>query len=69
MVDTNCAWTPNEAIAMARKLKEYNLAWLEEPVYPVDDYDAIARIRGETGVTVAAGENIGDLRRGTALPD
>jgi len=22
MVDTNCAWTPNEAIAMARKLKE-----------------------------------------------
>ena len=42
MVDTNCAWTPNEAIAMARKLKEYNLAWIEEPVYPVDDYDAMA---------------------------
>jgi D-galactarolactone cycloisomerase len=60
MVDTNCAWTPDEAIAMARKLKEYNLAWLEEPVYPVDDYDAMARIRGETGVTVAAGENIGN---------
>ena len=32
----------------------------EEPVYPVDDYDAMARIRGETGVTVAAGENIGN---------
>src|SRR5262249_33751083 len=60
MVDTNCAWTLDEAIAMARKLKEYNLAWLEEPVYPVDDYDAMARIRGETGVTVAAGENIGN---------
>ena len=60
MVDTNCAWAPDEAIAMARKLKEYNLAWLEEPVYPVDDYDAMARIRGETGVTVAAGENIGN---------
>ena len=60
MVDTNCAWTADEAIAMARKLKEYNLAWLEEPVYPVDDYDAMARIRGETGVTVAAGENIGN---------
>ena len=60
MVDTNCAWTPDEAVAMARKLTEYNLAWLEEPVYPVDDYDAMARIRGETGVTVAAGENIGN---------
>ena len=59
MVDTNCAWPPDEAIAMARKLKAYDLAWLEEPVDPVDDYDTMARIRRETGVTIAAGENIG----------
>jgi len=59
MVDTNCAWPPDEALDMARKLKVYNLAWLEEPVDPVDDYDTMARIRRETGVTIAAGENIG----------
>jgi D-galactarolactone cycloisomerase len=59
MVDTNCAWAPDEALDMARKLKVYNLAWLEEPVDPVDDYDSMARIRRETGVTIAAGENIG----------
>jgi D-galactarolactone cycloisomerase len=59
MVDTNCAWPPDEALDMARKLKIYNLAWLEEPVDPVDDYDTMARIRRETGVTIAAGENIG----------
>ena len=59
MVDTNCAWPPDEALEMARKLKVYNLAWLEEPVDPVDDYDTMARIRRETGVTIAAGENIG----------
>ena len=59
MVDTNCAWPPDEAVAMAAKLKAYDLAWLEEPVDPVDDYDTMARIRRETGVTVAAGENIG----------
>ena len=59
MVDTNCAWPADEAVAMARKLKVYDLAWLEEPVDPVDDYDAMARIRRETGVTIAAGENIG----------
>jgi len=59
MVDTNCAWSPDEALDMARKLKVYNLAWLEEPVDPVDDYDAMARIRRETGMTIAAGENIG----------
>ena len=59
MVDTNCAWPPDEAIEMARKLKAYDLAWLEEPVDPVDDYDTMARIRRDTGVTIAAGENIG----------
>jgi D-galactarolactone cycloisomerase len=59
MVDTNCAWPPDEALAMARKLKAYDLYWLEEPVDPVDDYDTMARIRRETEMTVAAGENIG----------
>src|SRR3984893_19285492 len=59
MVDTNCAWPPDEAIAMAHKLKVYDLAWLEEPVDPVDDYDTMARIRRDTGATIAAGENIG----------
>ncbi len=59
MVDTNCAWGPDEAIAMARKLQPYELAWLEEPVDPVDDYEALARLRRETGMTIAAGENIG----------
>ncbi len=59
MVDTNCAWPPDEAIQMAYKLKSYNLAWLEEPVDPVDDYDSMARIRRDTGTTIAAGENIG----------
>jgi L-alanine-DL-glutamate epimerase-like enolase superfamily enzyme len=59
MVDTNCAWPPDEALEMARKLKVYNLAWLEEPVDPVDDYDTMARIRRETGIAIAAGENIG----------
>jgi D-galactarolactone cycloisomerase len=59
MVDTNCAWAPDEALEMARKLKPYDLYWLEEPVDPVDDYDAMARIRRDTGMTIAAGENIG----------
>jgi L-alanine-DL-glutamate epimerase-like enolase superfamily enzyme len=59
LVDTNCAWGADEAIVMARKLKPYDLAWLEEPIDPVDDYDALARLRRETHMTIAAGENIG----------
>ena len=59
LVDTNCAWGADEAIVMARKLQPYDLAWLEEPINPVDDYDALARLRRETHMTIAAGENIG----------
>ena len=59
MVDTNCAWPPAEALEMARNLKAYDLYWLEEPVDPVDDYETMARIRRDTGMTIAAGENIG----------
>lgn len=61
MVDTNCAWTPDEAIAMVRKLERYELAWLEEPIDPVDDYESMSRLRHETGLTIAiaGGENIG----------
>jgi len=43
---------------MAARLKPYDLAWLEEPVDPVDDYDTMARIRRYTGMPIAAGENI-----------
>ena len=60
MVDANCAWTGEEAIAIARAFSPYDLAWLEEPVWPPDDYAALARVRG-AGTPVAAGENAGTL--------
>ncbi|MDX1485405.1 MAG: mandelate racemase/muconate lactonizing enzyme family protein [Alphaproteobacteria bacterium] len=60
MVDTNCAWSPEDAIKMARKMKPHRLAWLEEPITPPDDYDALARLRQETGVPIAIGENLGN---------
>ena len=43
MLDTNCPWTPAEAIAMARALAPYRLFWLEEPVWPPEDYAGLAR--------------------------
>src|SRR5262245_6442877 len=38
MLDTNCPWTPAEAREMARRLAPYRLFWLEEPVWPPEDY-------------------------------
>ena len=57
MVDTNCPWTPEEARRMAFKLKPYDLHWLEEPIFPPEDFRSLARLRQETGVPLAAGEN------------
>jgi L-alanine-DL-glutamate epimerase-like enolase superfamily enzyme len=58
MVDTNCPWSADQAIAMARAFAPYHLYWLEEPVWPPDGYAALARVR-TAGVPIAAGENAG----------
>jgi len=57
MVDTNCPWTPIEARANALRLKPYDLHWLEEPIFPPEDFRALAALRAETGIAIAAGEN------------
>ena len=57
MVDCNCPWTVDEAIAMARRLVPLGLKWLEEPVWPPEDHRGLARVRLEGGIPTAAGEN------------
>jgi L-alanine-DL-glutamate epimerase-like enolase superfamily enzyme len=57
MVDTNCPWTPVEAHRMALAMKPYDLHWLEEPIFPPEDYQALARLQTQTGIPLAAGEN------------
>jgi L-alanine-DL-glutamate epimerase-like enolase superfamily enzyme len=57
MVDTNCPWTPEEARHMTLRLRSYDLHWLEEPIFPPEDFAAIAHLRAGTGVAMAAGEN------------
>lgn len=57
MVDTNCPWTPYQALEMARAFAPYDLHWLEEPIFPPEDFDALARLQIEGGIPLAAGEN------------
>ncbi len=57
MLDVNCPWTPAEAIRMGRALAEYDLAWLEEPVWPPEDYRGLAEVAAALEVPIAAGEN------------
>jgi L-alanine-DL-glutamate epimerase-like enolase superfamily enzyme len=57
MLDTNCPWTVEEAIGMGRRLEGYDLRWLEEPVWPPEDYAGLARVRRALGIPLASGEN------------
>ena len=57
MVDTNCPWTPDQARLMAKRLLPYDPHWLEEPIFPPEDFDALSRLGAEIGIPIAAGEN------------
>jgi D-galactarolactone cycloisomerase len=57
MLDTNCPWTVEEAIRMGRRLERYGLRWLEEPVWPPEDYTGLARVRQAVRIPIACGEN------------
>ncbi len=37
MLDTNCPWSVDEALAMVAALRPFDLHWLEEPVWPPED--------------------------------
>ncbi|WP_300156474.1 mandelate racemase/muconate lactonizing enzyme family protein [Solidesulfovibrio sp.] len=56
-LDVNGCWTPKEALAMARRLEEWDVRWLEEPINPMDDYDGLRFVRERCNLLVAAGEN------------
>src|SRR6266508_2518031 len=57
MLDTNCPWTVEEAIRVGRRLEPYELRWLEEPVWPPEDYAGLARVRRALRIPIACGEN------------
>ena len=57
MVDCNCPWSIDEAIAMAERLQPLDLTWLEEPIFPPENAAGLARVRLEGGIPTAAGEN------------
>src|SRR6266850_1587851 len=60
-LDVNCPWSVREALDMAEKLRPYKLRWLEEPVWPPENFDGLARLRREAGIPIAAGENVSTL--------
>lgn len=59
-LDVNCPWTIAEAREVAQEILEDGFHWLEEPVWPPEDFEGLAEVRLE-GVPISAGENITTL--------
>ena len=57
MVDVNCAWLPDAATAAVTAMAPSKPFWVEEPIWPPEDFAAMAKLRQATGVPQAAGEN------------
>jgi L-alanine-DL-glutamate epimerase-like enolase superfamily enzyme len=57
-LDVNCPWTLNEARSIAEEFKPLNLKWLEEPLWPPENFSGLAELRRTSGIPIAAGENV-----------
>src|SRR5688572_4461001 len=57
MLDVNCEWTVEDAIAIGRRLAPLGLAWFEEPVFPPEDGAGLRMVGEACGIPIAAGEN------------
>jgi L-alanine-DL-glutamate epimerase-like enolase superfamily enzyme len=57
MVDTNCGWTPDQATAAVAAMAPSKPFWVEEPIWPPEDFASLAALRRATGVPLAMGEN------------
>jgi D-galactarolactone cycloisomerase len=57
MVDTNCAWTLEQACSYLPELQELDLLWLEEPTWPPENLDNFRVLRERSDIPLAAGEN------------
>jgi L-alanine-DL-glutamate epimerase-like enolase superfamily enzyme len=61
MNDVNCPWSRQQALEMAAQMRPFDLHWLEEPVWPPEDYAGLAQVRARSGIAIAAGENSATL--------
>ena len=56
MADINQALEPKQAIQLGKKLEEYDLLWLEEPVAS-NNREGHAEVRNSISIPIASGEN------------
>ena len=55
MIDINQGWTADVAINQGRKIADYDIYWLEEPV-PADDFKGYMRVADALPIRIVGGE-------------
>ncbi|MGB0581715.1 MAG: mandelate racemase/muconate lactonizing enzyme family protein [Limisphaerales bacterium] len=55
-VDVNCNWSLEFTREVIPELIELKSRWLEEPIFPPEDFRTLAELR-KTGIKIATGEN------------
>ncbi|MCY4515362.1 MAG: mandelate racemase/muconate lactonizing enzyme family protein [Candidatus Tectomicrobia bacterium] len=69
MLDANCPWSVAEALRYDEELEPLGLMWIEEPVWPPENYRGLARVRATRRHRIAAGENAGSMHDFMAMVD
>jgi L-alanine-DL-glutamate epimerase-like enolase superfamily enzyme len=54
-ISARANWSPSHAIAIARRLGDYGLAWLEDALHH-EDYSGLRRLRAAAPMAIATGE-------------
>lgn len=55
--DINCNWSMSQVEELLPRLKQLDLYWVEEPVFPPDNEKVLADIQSRFGISIASGEN------------
>ena len=67
MVDANQAWSVEEAVEMSRRMAQFGLQWLEEPLAADRPWTEWGRLAAESPLPLAAGENMRGAQFAEAL--
>jgi len=57
MLDVNCGWSKEQTLGYLPQLEEIKLKWLEEPIWPPENFEDLRAIKSRTNILLAAGEN------------
>src|SRR5581483_8982745 len=60
MIDVNNMFTPTQALEVGRRIAEYDVFWLEDPI-PVHNIGALVELRRELPFPIATGETLTGL--------